>query len=208
MELPESKSSLVTKMKVSSLHHSSCQVENVASYLDGELDHVALADFEAHVGECPRCAAELRTQRMLLCTLDSAFADSRSFALPKNFSSIVAAHAQSDVSRMRHKSERHHAFRLCAVLGLAAFALLGAASGALVFEPARTFLRTIGNILSLVWQTAYDAGTSVALIARVVGRGLIPDSYGLGLLILLTFAILVFLLSRLIANYHRAEIFE
>jgi len=194
-------------MKVSPQRQSACQVEEIASYLDGELDQVALADFESHVGECSRCAAELRTQRMLLCTLDFAFADSRSFALPKNFSRVVAAHAQSDVSRMRHKSERHHAFRLCAVLGLAAFALLGAASGVLVFEPVRTFLRTIGNILSLGWQTVYDAATSVALIARVVGRGLNLDSYGPGLLIL-TFAILVFLLSRLIANYHRAQIIE
>lgn len=110
--------------------------------------------------------------------------------------------------RMREKTERRGALRFCAVLALTAFALLGAASSALVFEPARAFARTIGNVLSLVWRTAYDAGTSVAVIVRVVGRALIIDSHGLGLLIILTFAILVFLLPRLIANYHRAQIIE
>jgi len=185
-----------------------CQVEDIGSYLDGELEGRALADFESHVRECEGCAAELRTQRTLLCTLDSAFAESRSFALPGNFTRVVAAHAQCDVSRMRSKSERRHAFRLCAALALIAFALLGAASGALVFRPARAFVRAGANILGLVWHTLYDAGAGLAVIARVTGRALILDSHGLGLFALLPFAILVLLLPRLIINYHRARIIE
>ena len=128
--------------------------------------------------------------------------------MPKDFTRVVSAHAQSDVRRMRDKSERRHAFRLCAVLALSAFALMGAASGALVFEPARAFGRTAGNLLGLVWRTAYDAGTGVAVIVRVVGRALIVDSHGLGLLLILPFVILVFLLPRLIVNYHRAQVIE
>src|SRR5438128_237743 len=185
-----------------------CQIEDIASYLDGELDGEALTNFESHVTECARCAAELRTQRALLCTLDSALADSRSFSLPKNFTRVVAAHAQYNMSRMRSKRERRHAFRLCAVLALMAFALLGATSGVLVFQPARAFVRAAGNILGLIWHALYDAGAGLAVIARVTGRALILDSHGLGLLALLPFAVLVFLLPRLIINYHRARIIE
>src|SRR2546430_5711514 len=120
---------------------NNCQLEDVAAYLDGELNSCAQTDFESHVIVCSSCASELRTQRQLLCTLDAAFADSR-FAMPKDFTRVVSAHAQSDVRRMRDKGERRHAFRLCAVLALSAFALMGAASGALVFEPARAIAQT------------------------------------------------------------------
>ena len=168
-------------MNLTPQDNNGCQLEDVAAYLDGELDSRALESFESHMKTCSPCATELRTQRTLLCTLDSAFADSRSFALPKDFTRVVAAHAQSDMRRMREKTERRGALRLCAVLALTAFALLGAASGALVFEPARAFARTIGNVLRLVWQTAHDAGTGVAVIVRAVGRALVLDSHGLGL---------------------------
>jgi predicted anti-sigma-YlaC factor YlaD len=184
-----------------------CQNEDVAAYLDGELDARAQSDFETHLKVCSRCARQLRTQRQLLCTLDAAFDESR-FALPRDFTRVVSTHAQSDVRRMRDKSERGHAFRLCAVLALAAFALMGAASGKMIVQPARAFLSLVLNLLDLVWRTAYDAGTGVVVVMRLIGRALIIDTHGLGLLILLPLVILVFLLPRLIVNYHRAQIIE
>lgn len=186
----------------------SCRIEDVVAYLDGELDSTSLESFEAHVKACARCAAELRSQRQLLCTLDSAFGNSRTFELPRDFTRVVAAHAQSDVSGMRRKSEGRRALQLCAILALVSFALLGAATRATVFEPVRTFARITASVLDLVWRTVYDAGTGLAVIVRVVSRAMFLDSSGLILLAILPFAIVVVLLPRLIARYHRAEVVE
>jgi putative zinc finger protein len=185
-----------------------CRLENVVAYLDGELDVRALESFEAHVKVCPGCAAELRMQRQLLCTLDSAFGNSRGFELPRNFTRIVAAHARSDVGGVRRKREGRRALQLCVILALLSFALLGAASGAMVFEPVRGFARITGNLLDLVWRIIYDAGTGLVVIVRVVVRAMVFDSHGLGLLAILPFAIVVILLPRLIARYHRAQVAE
>lgn len=195
-------------MNISTKENQGCQIEEVVAYLDGELDGRALESFESHVETCLSCAAELRIQRQLLCTLDSAFGDSRGFQLPRDFTRVVAAHAQSDVRGLRRKSEGRRALQLCAILALVSFALLGAASRAMVFEPARTFARIAGNLLDLVWRTVYDAGTGLAVIVRVLGRAVLFDSHGLGLFAILPFTILVVLLTRLIVRYHRAQVVE
>ncbi|HXM48405.1 MAG TPA: zf-HC2 domain-containing protein [Pyrinomonadaceae bacterium] len=185
-----------------------CQLEDVAAYLDGELSGVPLETFEAHLKTCPGCVAELRAQRHLLCTLDFAFNESRPFELPHDFTRVVAAHAENDLSGMHKKSERRRAVQLCAILALLSFAFLGAAARTLVFDPVRSFLRVTGSLFSLLWQTVYDAGTGTAVIVRVVGRAIVFGPHGLGLVLTLTFIISISLLSLLIARYHRAQIIE
>jgi anti-sigma factor RsiW len=185
-----------------------CQLEDVAAYLDGELDGVALETFEAHLKACPDCAKELREQRQLLCTLDFAFNESGSFQLPHDFSRVVAAHAENDLSGMRKKSERRRAVQLCAVLALVSFGLLGAAARTLVFDPARSLLRVTGSFFNLLWQTVYDAGTGIAVIVRVVGRAIVFSSHGLGVVLAVAFIISISLLPLLISRYHRGQIIE
>lgn len=195
-------------MKVTTIDGKGCQLEDVAAYLDGELSDTAQKTFEEHLKSCADCTVELRMQRQLLCTLDFAFNESRSFALPRDFTRVVAAQAENDLSGMRKWSERRRALQLCAILALVSFALLGAASRTLVFDPARSFLRVTGSLISLVWQAIYDAGTGVAVIVRVVGRAIILGPHGLWLLVALAFIISLFLLPLLIAKYHRAQIVE
>jgi anti-sigma factor RsiW len=195
-------------MKVTTSDQNGCQLEDVAAYLDGELDGAALETFEAHLKSCPDCAAQLRVQRQLLCTLDFAFNESRPFELPRNFTRVVAAHAENDLSGMRKWSERRRALQLCAVLALISFALLGAASRTLVFDPVRSFFRVTGSLLNLVWQAIYDAGTGVAVIVRVVGRAVVLGPRGWWLFVALAFIISLSLLPLLIAKYHRAQIIE
>ncbi len=195
-------------MKVPTIETQGCQLEDVAAYLDGELSGAALETFEAHLKQCSDCAIELRAQRQLLCTLDFAFNKSRSFELPHNFSRVVAAHAENDLGGMRKKGERRRALQLCAILALVSFALLGAASRTLVFDPVRSFLRVAGSLLNLLWQMLYDAGTGVAVIVRVVGRAAVPGPRGWWLFVALAFIISLSLLPFLIAKYHRAQIIE
>ncbi len=185
-----------------------CQLEDVAAYLDGELSGSALETFEAHLKTCPDCATELRGQRQLLCTLDLAFNESRSFELPHNFTRVVAAHAENDLGGMRKKSERRRALQLCAVLALVSFALLGAASRTLVFDPVRSFLRVAGSLLTLLWQAFYEVISGLGTIVRVVGRAVVLGPRGLWLFVALALIISLFLLPFLIAKYHRAQIIE
>ena len=183
-------------------------IEDVAAYLDGELDDAALEVFEGHVKTCAGCAQELRTQRQLLCTLNRAFEESGAFELPQDFARLVATHAESDVTGLRGRGERRRAFKVCAVLALLSFALLGAASRATVFQPARSSLRVGESLFDLAWKTIYDAGTGASVIVRLVVRAIALSPYGLGLFLILAFIIAISLLPRLIASYHRAQIIE
>jgi predicted anti-sigma-YlaC factor YlaD len=195
-------------MKASSTEKQECQVEDVAAYLDGELSGIALDTFEAHLQQCSDCSSALRVQRQLLCTLDIALNESGSFELPHNFTRVVAGRAENDLSVMRKKSERRRAFQLCVILALMSFALLGAASRTLVFDPIRSFFRVTAGLLNLLWQTAYEIGAGITVIVRVVARVAGPSSYGWLLLVGLAFIISISLLPLLIARYHRAQITE
>src|SRR2546422_8940177 len=110
-----------------------CQSEQIAAYIDGELDDNSRSLLEEHLKACPRCAADLTDQRQLLCAFDSVLGQSGDLPLPRNFARIVAAHAASDMSGVRGRAEHKRALRYCALLAVASFALLGAASGSLVF---------------------------------------------------------------------------
>jgi anti-sigma factor RsiW len=181
-----------------------CQLEDVAAYLDGELAADPLELFEQHVKECAPCANELRVQRQLLCTLDVAFNDSRTFNLPKNFARVVTASAENDLSVIRNGRERKRALQLCVVLGLVSFGLLGAATRTIVFEPLRSGFRTARVLFDLLFQALSDAASTAAVLVRMLGRAQ-PVSL---LLLTLGFVASLFFLSLLIVRYRRAQIIE
>jgi len=185
-----------------------CPREEIAAYLDGELSGVALEHFEAHLNECSDCAGELRSQRQLLCTLDAAFSSSSRIKLPENFTRVVATHAEHNLRGLRGKSERRRALQLCALLAGTAFALLGAASGAIVIQPARNSLRMVARLLEVLSQAVLGAAEGFAIIGRMIGRAAVASPYGFGALIAFVFIGSIFLLPRLIASYHRTQIIE
>lgn len=185
-----------------------CQLEDVAAYLDGELTGVALDEFEQHLKSCASCAAELRIQRQLLCTLDVAFNDTRSFHLPNNFARVVTAHAENDLTGMRDRGERRRALQLCAILALVSFGLLGAATRAVVVDPLRSFFRVARVLVDLVWQATSGAASSAAVMIRVLGRAMLFAQTGSRVFLVLAFLGSISFLSLLIANYHRAQIIE
>ena len=190
------------------MEHVPCQLEDIAAYLDGELAANALDRFEQHVQECAACAAELRVQRQLLCTLEVAFNDSRSFELPNNFTRVVTATAENDLRTIRQRHERRRAVQLCLMLALLSFGLLGAATRAVVFDPLRSFLRTSRVLLDFVWQAFSDAGETAAVLLRMIGRAALSAQPGARLLLAFAFLLSLGCLSLLIARYRRAEIVE
>ena len=185
-----------------------CPREDIAAYLDGELNGMAMDECEAHVAQCTTCAGELRVQRQLLCTLDAAFSNSSRMLLPENFTRVVAAHAENNLGGLRNKTERRRALQLSLLVGIVAFALLGAASGALVFQPLRAGAQILVRLLNVFWQTTTDAIEGLAIIARMIGRATIESPHGIGALVAFVFVIAISLLPRLIAKYHRTQIIE
>ncbi len=185
-----------------------CEFEDIAAYLDGELNEVALQRFENHLKSCTHCDSELREQRRLLCTLEVAFSDSRAFDLPNNFTRVVTARAENDLRGVRNKTEGRRALQLCAGLALISFALLGAATRVVVFDPLRTFFRVTRALLDLGWQAASEAVSSALVLIRVIGNALFSANNGLGIFLLVAFLGSVSVLLLLITKYHRAEIVE
>jgi hypothetical protein len=179
-----------------------CQGEQIAAYLDGELDAVAGALFEQHLLACRMCNAELNAQRLFLCDLDATLTVAPDLPVPSNFAQIVAARAESDMRGVRDRREHKRAFRFCLGLALASFALLGvAASKAVVFN-GRTAANQVFGIFGLLWTTLYDAAVGLTVISRVISGGLIPESPFAGLAALLL-ALALVLLSLLISSYHK-----
>src|SRR4051812_39346911 len=181
-----------------------CQIEDVAAYLDGELTDAALARFEQHIKQCSTCSTDLRAQRQLLCTLDVAFNDSRTFDLPENFARVVTASAENDLSMIRHRRERRRALQLCLLLGLISFGLLGAATRTIVFDPLRSGFRTARVLFDLFFQALSDAAATASVLVRMVARAQ-PASR---LLLTFGFVASLFCLSLLIVRYRRAQIIE
>ena len=187
---------------------STCQSEEVAAYLDGELDGAALDRFEEHVKSCFGCAAELRAQRQLLCTLDVAFNDSRAFHLPSDFARVVTTRAENDLTGMRNRHERKYALQLCLLLALLSFGLLGAATRSVVFDPLRSFLRTARVLSQLAWQALSEIVATAALLVRMILRPVLDTQPGSRFLVAFVFLLSVSCLSFLIVRYRRAQIVE
>jgi anti-sigma factor RsiW len=185
-----------------------CQLEDVAAYLDGELNEASANRFEDHLRSCSDCATELRAQRQLLCTLEVAFNGNRSFQLPHNFTRLVTARAESDLSGMRNKRERRRALKLCAGLALVSFALLGTAARTVVLDPLTTLFRISRTLLQLAWQAASEMVLSATVLGRVIVRAVLLDQNGLGLLMLVAFLIAISVLPFLLVKYRRAQTIE
>jgi anti-sigma factor RsiW len=191
--------------------HNSCgRSLEIVAYLDGELDSSSLAQLELHLEGCSVCSEELRIERSLQHELTFALADDSLPEIPENFAQFVAARAQSDMSGVRDRGERKLALGLCAALMAFSFLLLGGAGvRETVLAPIRAAWKVGAALFSFLGHALYDAGAGVAVISRGLGGYLFAQSpRGLGPLVLLLLALILFTLARLIVRYHRTRIIE
>jgi anti-sigma factor RsiW len=179
-----------------------CQKNLIAAYVDGELSDVANAIFEQHVEECPGCRAELRAHRVFVCELDAALTGKVELPVPDDFSKVIAIRARSDMRGVRSRSEHRKAIAICLVLALTGFGLLGATAREDVLALAGRSITGVISIGSFVSQLVYDAVSGLVVISRVLGHKIVVSSGSAGVL-LLVLAVAVFVLSRLISEYHR-----
>jgi anti-sigma factor RsiW len=179
-----------------------CQKNLIAAYVDGELGGVANAIFEQHVEDCPDCRAELRAHRVFVCELDAALAGKVEIPVPDDFSKVIAVRARSDMHGVRSRSENRKAIAICLVLALTGFGLLGATAREAVLAFAGRSITAVISIGSFVSQVVYDVVAGLVVISRVLGHKIVVSSGSLGLL-LIVLAVAVFLLTRLLSDYHR-----
>jgi anti-sigma factor RsiW len=185
-----------------------CESENIAAYLDGDLEPALRSALEEHIKHCAQCASELQAQRLFMCELDSALASPFDLAVPINFAQVVAVNAESDMSGVRDRAEHTRALRYCIILGLAAFALLGFASSKAVILSLSAVAGKVFGVLSFFARTMSDAATGFTVISRVVSRGVIADSRLAGFTGLLLVVLAIAVLSLLISRYHRTRVIE
>ena len=178
-----------------------------AAYLDGELDSAACEEFDHHARACPDCAAALLEQRRLLCLLDSAFDQTfeKRVELPEGFTRQLRARAQNDLSGVRDARERRRVLKICAVLGLAAFALLGYAAFDAVTGPALRAASAAAATLGVAGRTSAETGAGAGVVLKAVAGLLVSGSEPLAVLLLILLAAGFVLLLRLISGYHRAS---
>lgn len=182
--------------------HSPCL--DVAAYLDGELDAAAGARFEQHTIICASCANALREQKRLLCVLDAAFSGAqKQIQLPANFTEVVKARAQSDMSSVRHRSERKRAVLVSIVLAAISFALLGWQAWAVLFAPMRAAAGIAATMLDMAANAIGEAASGVVLTLRVLGGQMLEEPGAASFGTYAMFAVAVALLFRLIVSYHR-----
>ena len=184
-----------------------CDSSVIPAYIDGELEDGPRILFEEHVEECSSCRAELQAHRLFMCELDAVMAQRLDVEVPANFSRVVAARAESDMSGVRSFAERRKALSFCMILALVAFALLSTSARDSIVHVASRLTGSVFGVVSFLWTAFYDAAASVTVIFRVLSRKFVVESGSLGLLIVLL-ALALLLLSRLISNYHRTGAIE
>lgn len=186
--------------------NKACKREDIAAYLDGEMNGDEIVCFENHIKSCKACTEELQSQKSLLNEIDFAF-DSREteLPLPKNFTKVIKATAENDMNGLRQRKEKSRALRLCLLLAAFAFVLLGwARLSDSVLTPVKNLIYVIGSFFQIVWRVIYDAALGVVVVARTVSRHFIFESAPASYLLLLIFLCSLFLLTRLVKRYYRA----
>ena len=184
-----------------------CEGNLIAAYVDGELDLARQTIFEHHLENCQNCRQDLRIHQQFVCELDAVLAHDDEVVVPLDFSRVIAARAVSDMSGVRSRSENRKALVFCLVLGVTGFALIGSTTRFLMISLVGQVGAKIVTVAELFWHAVYDLGAGIVVIFRVLSRRFIVDTGNRGLLLVLL-AFGVFLLSRLISNYHRADAIE
>jgi len=194
-------------MSVTARQEKICERNLIAAYVDGELEAELTVLFEEHLDSCAPCRTELRAHRLFVCELDAALTDTGEIPVPAEFSRMVAARASSDMSGVRTGSENRKALSICLVLALGGFALIGATARDAIFAVGEKFLSTSLGVVGFISTAVYDTLAGLAVISRVLSRKIIFESGSLGPVLILL-AVAIFILSRLIHNYHRTSATE
>lgn len=180
-----------------------CPRGEIAAYLDGELSPSEELLLEQHFTGCQTCLDELNLQKRLLSALDFAFENRSEIELPKNFTKVVVANAESSVKGLRSKKERFWALSLGSAFFLLTVIGLGAESNQ-VFDKFSVFCGQFLAVGSFLIHTIFDVAVGFAVILRSLSQKVVFSSGFFALLLLGAIAIIILSFSRIVFRFGRS----
>lgn len=179
-----------------------CPVDEIASYIDGELGPVRELEVEAHFAECTACADELNLQKQFLCGLEASLKRPDELALPRDFTKHIVANAESTVSGLRRPRERFNAVFICAGLMLFILFALGTDAGRLLGALSAAVDKVAAIGLFFV-HLIYDLFIGITIVMRsFVGR--VPGDVFAAVLLVIVVTALIAVVSQRVLRMRRA----
>lgn len=179
-----------------------CPLDEVASYIDGELDPMRALELETHFAECRSCANELNQQKQFLCELDSNLKHASEPHLPVDFARTIAANAESTVSGLRVARERFNAIFVCAGLSLFVLFALGT-DASRVFNGMAAIVEQIVAVGALFGRVIYSVFLGTAIILRSVAAQ-VPSDLVIAFVLTATLIVFLMFISRKVLRPRRA----
>jgi len=180
-----------------------CPREEIAAFVDGELDSREEFALERHLTVCETCRSEYRSQRQLLCALDSMLVEENdAITVPTGFTRVVAANAESSITGIRSRKEWSRALLVCALLILPFAAGFGGQSGPLRSVLGKFADRSIA-VMAFAFHLVYELAVGMAVVLGSVCKEFVFGSVVSFGLLLFVFIISSVVLSRLIFRYNR-----
>ena len=187
--------------RIDSIKTGDCPSADICAYLDGELSPKQEIELEEHLAGCAVCTEEMNIQKTILCAISSSLENEPEIELPKNFTKVVVANAESRVSGLRRPRERYNAIFICAGLFLFCLFALGADSTKF-FATAVHLLDKMAAVCVFVAHVVYDLAFGAVIILRSISSQFLSDST-FSFIVPGMFAVSLFILSRL-ALLHRS----
>lgn len=180
-----------------------CPREEIFAYIDRELSPIEEFDLESHLTSCKTCKDEVNAQKKVSNSLEIILDEEmKNIILPENFSKLVAAKAESNVSGMRQRKEILRAIVICGVLLL--FLIVGFGSKVTPIIPEFwEFTNQIASVAGFAFHLVYEALVCAALILRSLTHKLVFGSVVSLILVVMVFAVASVSLSRLVSRYNR-----
>ncbi len=180
-----------------------CPRAEIAVFLEGELAPQAELVLEKHLSACKKCLDELNSQKQLLRVLDSVFEERAEIELPKNFTKVIVARAESNVSGLRRPEERFRAVFLCVLLFLIVLIGLSAETRS-VFSSLGIILEQTIAVAGFVAHLFYDFAVGTVIILRSLSEQFVFGSNISLITVVCFFALSAFVISRLVFRLNRS----
>lgn len=181
---------------------SVCPQTEFSAYIDGELSPRGELAVETHLAVCKNCVSKLNEQKTVLFALDSLAAKEKDFRLPANFTKIVVANAESEVSGLRRPQERFKALLVCAGLFLFVLAGLGNETKT-IFSAFGKFSEQFLKVLVFFSHLIYDIAVGMSVVFRSLSYQIVYNSMISSLFLIIFSLVSIFALSRLIVRQNR-----
>jgi hypothetical protein len=179
-----------------------CPSDEIAAYIDGELDASHEREMDAHLAVCAACVAEMNLQKQFLCSLESSLKHDGDIELPRDFAKHIVANAESTVSGLRPPRERLNAIFICAALVLFILFALGSEAGR-VFDGASGGIEQIAAVAGFFGHFIYSFFIGVAIVLRTFATQIRPEVLAVALISVVAVISLAFISQKLL-RMHRA----